>query len=564
MALNLPTKEQVESWRPHQLVDFLSKNGMRECSLTVEKMKIDGHWFLNLSDSDLNKFNFILQPQLQKMVQDIKKNDGGIMNKFKKITNKPPPTVPRRDYPDEDDEDEQWSETEFDSDYENADDHSETYEVPLEDNDDSYEPPPCEKEKRNITSVSSLSKGDYADKRTESSRLPPRKPVPSIPRPQQPVSPQKPPKPQLLVKPQKPEQDDADYICPKEDGEDDNYIEPSEKSSVQDPPAVNRDTKPTIKRSPPPGGTHEPTELYEVPDLEVIPSAFSRVNAPTPPKAQPRSAGRDGPLPISPRPPIKKLPAASEPVDEDEYEVCDPDNSESSLKSQPSTLHSLKTPAPLPREGKKPILPVKPEDQSSGSLPRKDTDEARKPVMNWEGDVKARPTAMKHNNLNTATDLPPPAARAKPQLSKGMSTTPPKLPSTVARGSLPRNGPTAAEQEAGVYSKSWYASTSERKVAEDALMKTNKDGSFLIRKSSGHDAKQPYTLVVFYKKKVYNIPVRYIESSKQYALGREKAGEEWFSSVADMIENHQHNPLVLIDSQNNTKDSTKLKYPVKV
>uniref|UniRef100_W5MK64 B cell linker n=1 Tax=Lepisosteus oculatus TaxID=7918 RepID=W5MK64_LEPOC len=415
--------------------------------------------------------------QLQKMVQDIKKNDGGIMNKFKKITNKPPPTVPRRDYPDEDDEDEQWSETEFDSDYENADDHSETYEVPLEDNDDSYEPPPCEKEKRNITSVSSLSKGDYADKRTESSRLPPRKPVPSIPRPQQPVSPQKPPKPQLLVKPQKPEQDDADYICPKEDGEDDNYIEPSEKSSVQDPPAVNRDTKPTIKRSPPPGGTHEPTG-----NPAVCPALF-------------RSSRKY-------QPPIKKLPAAS--------------------------------------------------------------------------------VQQNANKVNFVK----------------------KLPSTVARGSLPRNGPTAAEQvkqklemispksiqhflphnskmidnelyiftqalsltfqEAGVYSKSWYASTSERKVAEDALMKTNKDGSFLIRKSSGHDAKQPYTLVVFYKKKVYNIPVRYIESSKQYALGREKAGEEWFSSVADMIENHQHNPLVLIDSQNNTKDSTKLKYPVKV
>uniref|UniRef100_W5MK50 B cell linker n=1 Tax=Lepisosteus oculatus TaxID=7918 RepID=W5MK50_LEPOC len=423
--------------------------------------------------------------QLQKMVQDIKKNDGGIMNKFKKITNKPPPTVPRRDYPDEDDEDEQWSETEFDSDYENADDHSETYEVPLEDNDDSYEPPPCEKEKRNITSVSSLSKGDYADKRTESSRLPPRKPVPSIPRPQQPVSPQKPPKPQLLVKPQKPEQDDADYICPKEDGEDDNYIEPSEKSSVQDPPAVNRDTKPTIKRSPPPGGTHEPT-------------GNPAVNAPTPPKAQPRSAGRDGPLPISPRWAIPVTSTDAALTQPGEYVISD-------------VVHLS-----LPHRKQRTSLPLLPEQiwkLHFQPLPKEDITE---------------------------------------------------LPSTVARGSLPRNGPTAAEQEAGVYSKSWYASTSERKVAEDALMKTNKDGSFLIRKSSGHDAKQPYTLVVFYKKKVYNIPVRYIESSKQYALGREKAGEEWFSSVADMIENHQHNPLVLIDSQNNTKDSTKLKYPVKV
>lgn len=33
------------------------------------------------------------------------------------------------------------------------------------------------------------------------------------------------------------------------------------------------------------------------------------------------------------------------------------------------------------------------------------------------------------------------------------------------------------------------------------------DGSFLIRKSSGHDSKQPHTLVVFFNKREYsNIP----------------------------------------------------------
>ncbi|KAF7247451.1 B-cell linker protein [Varanus komodoensis] len=36
--------------------------------------------------------------QLQKIVHDIKKNDSGIMNKFKKLTNKPPPSVPPVDY----------------------------------------------------------------------------------------------------------------------------------------------------------------------------------------------------------------------------------------------------------------------------------------------------------------------------------------------------------------------------------------------------------------------------------------------------------------------------------
>lgn len=48
----------------------------------------------------------------------------------------------------------------------------------------------------------------------------------------------------------------------------------------------------------------------------------------------------------------------------------------------------------------------------------------------------------------------------------------------------------------------------------------------MVRKSSGHDAQQPYTLVVFYKDRVYNIPVRFIPTTQQYALGREKKGEE--------------------------------------
>lgn len=48
----------------------------------------------------------------------------------------------------------------------------------------------------------------------------------------------------------------------------------------------------------------------------------------------------------------------------------------------------------------------------------------------------------------------------------------------------------------------------------------------MVRKSSGQDAQQPYTLVVLFKGRVYNIPVRFIPATQQYALGREKRGEE--------------------------------------
>lgn len=52
------------------------------------------------------------------------------------------------------------------------------------------------------------------------------------------------------------------------------------------------------------------------------------------------------------------------------------------------------------------------------------------------------------------------------------------------------------------------------------------DGAFMVRKSSGQDAQQPYTLVVLFRGRVYNIPVRFIPATQQYALGREKRGEE--------------------------------------
>ncbi|KAK6487602.1 B-cell linker protein-like [Huso huso] len=510
--------------------------------------------------------------QLQKMVQDIKKNDGGLMNKFRKfqnekvanmrktgistwgrLTNKGPPSVPTRDYnPDDDnEEDQEWSDNEFDSDYENPDDHSETYEVPEHENDDSYEPPPCEQENRNIAAALPISSGEYADNRTESKRLPPRKPLPfmpghspskpKLPPPQKKQSQQHHSKPE----PRKEEADDCDYVCPKDDDdddEDDNYIEPTEQSASaasQPPPVVNRNVKPTRNHSPAPIRTDKVAEgpgihflYYNLAYVHVTSDFFFFFFF--------RFV----------KPGFRKVPPPNpEPVDDDEYEICDPDNSISNNNSEDaSAVTILKTPIPRPREGKQNNPPLKPKP----NLPSKDS------LPTGED----RPAAMKHNPLSVASEF---AARIKPPLpGQNPGTTPPKVPAVTNRGSLPRSGQSTAEQEAGVYNKVWYASSSDRKTAEEALVRTNKDGSFLIRKSSGQDAKQPFTLVVFYKKKVYNIPVRYIESSRQYALGKEKTGEERFGSVSGIIENHQKTPLILIDNQSNTKDSTKLKHPVKV
>ncbi|XP_013218311.1 B-cell linker protein isoform X1 [Ictidomys tridecemlineatus] len=460
----------------------------------------------------MDKLNKITVPasqklrQLQKMVHDIKNNEGGIMNKIKKLKVKAPPSVPRRDYALESPADEeQWSD-DFclrlqDSDYENPDEHSdsEMYVMPAEENgDDSYEPPPAEQETRTIHPALPFTRGEYVDNRSSQRQSPPfSKTLPSkpswpsakarlastLPIPASLQKPQIPPKPKDLL------EDEADYVVPVEDN-DENYIHPTESSSPpsEKAPMVNRSTKPSSS-----------SKLTSLPGT---------------------ASGRNSGVWESKSP----SPAA---------------------------------PSPLPRVGKKPVTPLKTTPVASQQNASSGCEEKPVPAERHRG--------SSHRQEAVQSPVFPPA-------QKPVHQKPIPLPRFSEGGSPTVDGPslsfssnsTFSEQEADIHGKPWYAGACDRKSAEEVLYRSNKDGSFLIRKSSGHDSKQPYTLVVFFNKRVYNIPVRFIEATKQYALGRKKNGEEYFGSVAEIIKNHQHSPLVLIDSQNNTKDSTRLKYAVKV
>ncbi|XP_010211272.1 PREDICTED: B-cell linker protein, partial [Tinamus guttatus] len=484
--------------------------------------------------------------KLQKMVHDIKKNETGIINKFKKFQNeqvalicktgkdtwdrlkkKPPPSVPKRDYASEhaDNEEEQWSD-DFDSDYENPDDHSdsEMYMVPSEETtDDSYEP----------------------HNRTSHQQPPPlNKPLPTMPspagsRPKKPSKPSLPAqstasKPKLPPKPKECHDDEDNYIVPV-DNDDDNYIEPTESStSLPTRPPVNRFVKPTTKSTFPtsakPSLPADTQEVYEVPEEEEKPSPVNRNIVPLPRNRLHPKADR---------------------------EANDNEESHGFNSTQESRFPAGAAPSPLPRVIKKTsnaISPAKPVLPSREAL-----------TVNEE-----KPTAAERRRASSQELPPPPFPSGTPKSLPPKPSTLPKVPEAANRslGASPRHCcssvPSTADQDAGVHSKAWYAATCDRKTAEDALYRSNKDGSFLIRKSSGQDSRQPYTLVVFYNRRVYNIPVRFIESTRQYALGREKSGEERFDSVAEIVENHQRTSLVLIDSQNNTKDSTKLKHIVRV
>ncbi|NXR74672.1 CLNK protein, partial [Pycnonotus jocosus] len=71
----------------------------------------------------------------------------------------------------------------------------------------------------------------------------------------------------------------------------------------------------------------------------------------------------------------------------------------------------------------------------------------------------------------------------------------------------------------------WYVGEYNRHKAEKILLQKNIDETFLVRDCSKKSKAEPYVLVVYYGRRVYNIKVRFLEESQQYALGTGLRGE---------------------------------------
>ncbi|XP_075131902.1 SH2 domain-containing protein 6 [Leptodactylus fuscus] len=116
-------------------------------------------------------------------------------------------------------------------------------------------------------------------------------------------------------------------------------------------------------------------------------------------------------------------------------------------------------------------------------------------------------------------------------------------------------------QDLEVTGRPWYGGEMERKEAETALRRINKDGCFLVRVSSSQNQMQPYTLAVLYHDHIYNIPIRAV-ADRGFSLGKEgKRNEEVFPSVVHLIEHYQHEPLNLVNRQTSERECTALLYP---
>ncbi|TNN45988.1 Lymphocyte cytosolic protein 2 [Liparis tanakae] len=76
----------------------------------------------------------------------------------------------------------------------------------------------------------------------------------------------------------------------------------------------------------------------------------------------------------------------------------------------------------------------------------------------------------------------------------------------------------------------------------------SEDGAFVVRDSSQQQPLQPFTLMVLYQQKVFNIQVR--QQQQRFLLGTGLKVQELFSSVSGIIAHYSQNPLLLIDAKN--------------
>ncbi|PWA24453.1 hypothetical protein CCH79_00011876 [Gambusia affinis] len=171
--------------------------------------------------------------------------------------------------------------------------------------------------------------------------------------------------------------------------------------------------------------------------------------------------------------------------------------------------------------------------------------------VRWTQRVPKHNTFPLHKNLPPRPGIPGPLPQHAASISSSASL-PHKLQSAIAehRGSISASSrptpPTVATSEA--LDPNWYVGKVSRGQAEGCLKKVQKDGAYLVRDSTRQQSNQPFTLMVFYQDKVYNIQIR--QHSQQFQLGTGLKAQEFFQSVSEIINHYSQSPLVLIDAKN--------------
>uniref|UniRef100_A0A8C0XD10 SH2 domain-containing protein n=1 Tax=Castor canadensis TaxID=51338 RepID=A0A8C0XD10_CASCN len=125
-------------------------------------------------------------------------------------------------------------------------------------------------------------------------------------------------------------------------------------------------------------------------------------------------------------------------------------------------------------------------------------------------------------------------------------------------------GSSSAAEDGSLLAQPWYSGNCDRQAVEKALLHFQKDGAYTVRPSAGPHGSQPFTLAVFLRGRVFNIPIQQVDGGRHYALGREgKNHKELFSSVVAMVQHYVRHPLPLVDRHSGSRELTCLLFPTK-
>ncbi|KAM7397413.1 hypothetical protein PAMA_005623 [Pampus argenteus] len=449
----VPSRVEVMGWSPQQLADYLRRMSLSGCDKAVLKNSISGARFVNLSDNDLQRFPKLHAPMISKISTEISKKE-----ERRGLFVKKPPT-PKYHEPETAAEVQGWGDDEFDD----------------EEFDDDYESP--------YSGDEDGSGGDYESPNDDLDGANDYEPPPS-----------------------EPPEDLAHKLCPTLPIGDSDYID-------------NRINH-VSSRGPPPALSPRPP--------------VATLSAPSPRMpGEPLSPRRDHSPHCAGRPP-GKLPPGPPQIFRGNKPGRDCGSNPSPVRGphrnsdKPGTqlLRPQVDTPDLQAWSKPPALPP----SSSSSVGRSNS--------------SVRPFATRFDGRREQTHDDAPKHNTFPLHNKGLPPRPglPGLPSRHG-DSLPLSAPSAepyklhsamADYRSSIVKSDrpsfhppqpttqdldpcWYVGKVTRGQAEGCLKRVKKDGAYLVRDSTRQLANQPFTLMVFYQDKVYNIQIR--QQNQQFLLG---------------------------------------------
>ncbi|GLD68940.1 lymphocyte cytosolic protein 2 [Lates japonicus] len=367
--------------------------------------------------------------------------------------------------------------------------------------------------------------------------------------------------------------DDDDYESPNsgdDDGSGGDYESPND-----DPDGANDYEPPPSE--PPEDLAHKLCPTLPIGDGDYIDNRDNHVSSRAPPAVCPRPpvsslsprmagppAGRD-PSPHCGGRASGKFPPEPPQIFRSNKPGRDSGSNSSPIRG-PNSLDRPRTPSWKPQpEIQEPPTWSKPPVLPPPSSINRSNSSARPPPNRFDGRREPpHDEAPKHNTFPLHNKSLPPRPGLPGPPSRHGDSLPPSVPSA---GSLPHRLQSGKVEHRGSFAGSdrpfrppptashaqdldplWYVGKVTRGQAEGCLKRVRKDGAYLVRDSTRQLDAQPFTLMVFYQDKVYNIQIR--QQNQQFLLGTGLKVQESFPSVSEIIGHYSQSPLLLIDAKN--------------